>query len=109
MRPTGKRRGPTEEVRHFSLLCCFVLTEDILVGFCPIDLALERMCIRDDPGPGRPQFQFQAPCSESESCEHPRASESVLALPAVQVRLSDPESPNNLVSNSNQIRRNYLF
>ncbi len=36
----------------------FKFTEDILVGFCPIDLALEEMCIRDDPGPFRLQFQF---------------------------------------------------
>ncbi len=62
-------------VQYFSLLCCFVFTEDILVGFCPImiDLALERMCIRDasDPraaGPGRLQFQFVlSTCSLSES------------------------------------------
>jgi hypothetical protein len=27
-----------------------VFTKDILVGFCPIDLALEKMFIRGDPG-----------------------------------------------------------
>jgi hypothetical protein len=28
---------------YFSLLCCFVFTEDILVGFCPICWFIQKM------------------------------------------------------------------
>ncbi len=38
----------------------FCVHQRHLVGCCPIDLALEKMLIRDDPGPGRLQFQLNS-------------------------------------------------
>jgi hypothetical protein len=63
--PELAKRKRHQPQRVFSLLCCFVFTEGILVGFCPVDLALERICAFEMTPAWPAPVSVQRECFES--------------------------------------------
>ncbi len=54
----AKRNRHHQNLRVPQSALLFCVHRRYFTSVVPIDLALEKMCIRDDPGPGRLQFQF---------------------------------------------------